>query len=110
MIFAARNFLADQRANESVVLQLKIIENGEPRTETLPYTLLRKHVTRSEIQGILGNFHVRTKDNQHYSIKYIKSNDFDENIRAVQNGKGNKIVIEINLGGGDQYNFKDPNE
>jgi hypothetical protein len=55
--------------------------------------IIRRDITRSEIQGILG---VLMKDmNQKYKIAYLSKIEFLDKIYQIQKSKLDKLVIEI---------------
>ncbi|MCT7646381.1 hypothetical protein [Aliarcobacter butzleri] len=57
----------------------------------LPIKLIRKNITRAEINGILGAF---DKDSK-FCIAHTSSVEFFEDIENIQNGKSNEICIVI---------------
>ncbi len=54
-------------------------------------SIIRKHITRSEILGILGIFQKNSKDR--YNIDYLSTQKFFDDLYELQRGKTDRLVI-----------------
>ena len=81
------NFFA--RRKELKEIEIYIVIDGVKKL--IPIKIARKNVTRAEIKGIMSDF---DKDHN-YTINYLKSSKFMNDIFLVQKGKKNDLTIEI---------------
>ena len=54
----------------------------------------RKHISRSEVQGVLAAFQTNCKSR--YSIEYLSDISFLDEIYLIQNNQLNKLLIKLN--------------
>ncbi|MBS9781632.1 MAG: hypothetical protein KGV56_03985 [Gammaproteobacteria bacterium] len=82
------NYRSNKKLNENIEIELVC----EEECQILPQTIKRRHFNRSEVQGVLGNFY---ESNQRYDSKCLCTDNFSQQLEAVQNGKSNKLQIHI---------------
>lgn len=99
MIASGYNFIA--RRKEMKEIEIYIIAKG--KKGQIPIKILRKDVTRAEIKGIMSDY---DKDHN-FTISYLKSAEFLNDIILIQKGKKDSLVIEIK--DPDKFDF-DENE
>lgn len=99
MIASGYNYIA--RKKEMNEIEIFISINHQKRQ--LPIKIIRKNVTRAEIKGIMSDF---DKDHN-FTISYLKSPEFMNDIFLIQRGKKDSLIIKIN--DSDKFNF-DENE
>ncbi|MCZ6158078.1 hypothetical protein [Campylobacter ureolyticus] len=87
MMASGYNFFA--RRKELKEIEIYIVIDGVKKL--IPIKIARKNVTREEIKGIMSDF---DKDHN-YTINYLKSSKFMNDIFLVQKGKKNDLTIEI---------------
>lgn len=87
MMASGYNFFA--RRKELKEIEIYIVIDGVKKL--IPIKIARKNVTRAEIKGIMSDF---DKDHN-YTINYLKSSKFMNDIFLVQKGKKNDLTIEI---------------
>ena len=87
MFFAFKNWWN----NKKQLKPIPIIIERMGQKEVLPFEIMRKNITRSEIFGVLGNF---DKDNS-WKIKYTSSPDFFKQVSEVQESKRDEVIIHI---------------
>ncbi|MCZ6168584.1 hypothetical protein [Campylobacter ureolyticus] len=87
MMASGYNFFA--RRKELKEIEIYIVIDGVKKL--IPIKIARKNVTRAEIKGIMSDF---DKDHN-YTINYLKSSKFMNDIFLVQKGKKNNLTIEI---------------
>lgn len=72
-------------------IDVYFIVDGEKRELALDLT--RRHITRSEVQGILGN--LLKKEHPQYKIDYLSNMKFLNDIFSIQQGKLNYLEIVL---------------
>lgn len=87
MFFAFKNWWNNKK--QLKLIQIIIDRNGEK--VKLPFEIMRKNLTRSEVFGILGAF---DKDSK-FDIKYTSSRDFFRQVSDVQEAKKDEIIIYL---------------
>lgn len=90
MIAAGWNLLRNLKQNKNVTLSFKIEEKILCLSEI---SIMRKHVSRSEIMGLLGVYQKDSKER--FKIAYLSKRAFFENLYAVQDGKSDELIIEL---------------
>ena len=106
MIGTGYNFLQNRKQNQKI----KIYFDVEGIDYLLDLDMPRKHISRSEIQGILSAF--QNVPSQRYSIEYLSDINFLDDIYKIQNNILDelKIIIsekEMNGWKIDDKNFHD---
>lgn len=56
-------------------------------------SIIRKHITRSEVLGILGV--VQKNSKERYNIAYLSQTRFFDDLYEIQIGKSDKLIMEI---------------
>lgn len=79
--------------------KIKIILLINDKQQELPLTILRRHFTRAEILGVLGVF----DKNSDFRILHTATQEFFDDIQAVQLGKKDEIIIPIKKENDDKY-------
>lgn len=97
MIASFYNLIA--RKKDMNEIEIFVIINAKKRQ--LPVKIMRKNFTRAEIKGIISDF---DKDHN-FTISYLKSPEFLNDIFLIQKGKKDSISIEIK--GGDKFDFSE---
>jgi len=87
MFFAFKNWWNNKKQLKPI--QIIIDRNGEK--EILPFEIMRKNFTRSEIFGVLG---ACDKDSK-FEIKYTASRDFFRQVSEVQESKIDEVIIYL---------------
>lgn len=101
MIFVAYKWWQDRKQGEKVTISFSL--NGrEICLENI--SIIRRHITRSEILGMLGVIQKNSKER--YNIDYLSDARFFEDLYAVQKGKLNKLVIDVTGDEIEQFNVK----
>ncbi len=93
LFFTFWNFISNRINNKKLNknIQIKLVcEGQEPKV--LLQTIKRRHFTRSEVQGILGNYYV---GKERYDSSYLCTEIFSERLENVQNGDSDILVITI---------------
>lgn len=67
-------------------------------------SIIRKHITRSEILGMLGVIQKNSKER--YNIEYLSETKFFEDLYAIQKGGSQKLFIEVSTDELEQFNNK----
>ncbi len=55
--------------------------------------IIRKNISRAELQGILGVF--RKDTNKNYDVEYLSTIEFLDSIYRVQKSKEDKLIIKL---------------
>ncbi len=85
------NRYASYRQSKPVAIVLKNEFSGETIELT---TVTRKHLSRAEISGVLGQFKLDSL--QRYNIEYLSNQKFYDALMKAQNDKSDRIVIFLN--------------
>lgn len=93
LVFTVWNWHSNRKWNKKLEEDIKIELYNKQNDETyiLPHTIRRRHFTRSEIQGLLGNYNGVGR----YEIAYMASEDYPKAIDRVQNGDTNKLIVYV---------------
>jgi hypothetical protein len=89
LIFVALNFYKGRKNDEKIEIYFDI--NGEK--EKLTTFILRKHITRAEIAGILRS--KKKTEVSEFNIEYLSSVNYLEDIFKIQKGKKDSLIIHI---------------
>lgn len=89
------------RQNQKIQIYF-LIDGKEIFLENI--SIIRKHITRSEILGMLGVIQKNSKER--YNIEYLGETKFFEDLYAIQKGSSHKLVIEISEDELKQFNIK----
>ena len=82
-----------------------VLSHGDEKIE-LPVPLLRAELTRQEVLGRIGMIPMK-KQNDRYSIRYINTVEFWEQLTQVMEGAGEGIItIPLKEGELDQFDLK----
>lgn len=92
MIFTIWNWCTNRRWNNLLEQDIEIVLKCGEKQYKLPHTVKRRHFTRSEIQGILGNCY---QSSGRYNLPYLGKPEYSEAIRHIQNGGSNTLVIPV---------------
>lgn len=90
MVTVLWNWFKNIKSNDKIVIYFQtqtttvLLEN---------ISIIRKHITRSEVLGILGV--VQKNSKERYNIAYLSQTRFFNDLYEIQIGKSNKLVIEI---------------
>jgi hypothetical protein len=95
MFFAFKNWWN----NKKQLKPIPIIIDKNGKKDILPFDIMRKNLTRSEVFGVLGAFDKESN----FSIKYTASKDFFRQVSDVQEGKKDEIVIYLK--DGDKFDW-----
>jgi hypothetical protein len=90
MVTVLWNWFKNRKFNDKIVLCFKT------QAETIllkNISIIRKHITRSEVLGILGV--VQKNSKERYNIAYLSQTRFFDDLYEIQIGKSDKLVIEI---------------
>jgi hypothetical protein len=71
---------------------VQIVLNNNDTIHNLA-TVMRKHLTRAEVLGMLGQFQLDST--QRYNIKYLSTSQFYDSVINAQNDRSNQIVIHL---------------
>ena len=90
MVTVLWNWFKNIKSNDKIVIYFQ--------TQTITVLLenisiIRKHITRSEVLGILGV--VQKNSKERYNIAYLSQTRFFDDLYEIQIGKSDKLVIEI---------------
>lgn len=93
LFFTAKSWLNDRK--NSVDITIKLNHDGsEPIV--LAQTIKRRHLTRSEVQGVLANaYHHPNDPKARYDIPFLASKAFSQHLESVQDGKTDTLIIRI---------------
>lgn len=67
-------------------------------------SIIRKHITRSEILGMLGVIQKNSKER--YNIDYLSESKFFEDLYEIQRGGSQKLVIKVSADEFEQFDIK----
>lgn len=90
MVTVLWNWFKNRKSNDKIVIYFQtqtttvLLEN---------ISIIRKHITRSEVLGILGV--VQKNSKERYNIAYLSQTRFFDDLYEIQIGKSDKLVIEI---------------
>lgn len=91
--FTLNNWLNDRKNNVDIPIELTHADEPPIR---LAQTIKRRHLTRSEVQGVLANaYHHPDNPKARYDIPFFASKAFSEHLESVQDGKKDMLSIEI---------------
>jgi len=74
-------------------IQLYFIDENHHEFLLENISIVRKHITRSEVLGILGV--IQTNSKERYNIDYLSSKAFFDDLYAIQKGELNNLFISI---------------
>lgn len=74
-------------------IQIYFIDENHHELLLENISIVRKHITRSEVLGILGV--IQTNSKERYNIDYLSSTAFFNDLYAIQKGTLNKLFITI---------------
>ena len=90
MITVLWNWVKNRKSNDKI----KIYFQTKTTTVLLEnISIIRKHITRSEVLGILGV--VQKNSKERYDIAYLSETSFFDDLYEIQIGKSDKLIIEI---------------
>lgn len=89
MIFVVVNFFRNKKQQDIISLCF-VLEDKEFCIHTY---IMRKHLTRAEVSGLLGFFQKNSKDR--HNIKYLSSEQYLKDIYDIQSGKKSKLLINV---------------
>lgn len=96
LCFTWLNWWRDRRGNDDIAIVLVF----EDQQITLPQTIKRRHLTRSEVQGVLANAY-RHPDNPkaRYDIPFLASHAFSKRLEKAQESKikANIDILKIDI-------------
>ncbi|MDQ1339078.1 MAG: hypothetical protein QG567_228 [Campylobacterota bacterium] len=90
MVTVLWNWFKNRKSNDKIVIYFQtqtttvLLEN---------ISIIRKHITRSEVLGILGV--VQKNSKERYNIAYLSQTRFFDDLYEIQIGKSDKLIIEI---------------
>jgi hypothetical protein len=87
MLFAGMNWFANRIQRKPI--RIYVEQAGERKL--MPEEPPRKNLTRAEINGILGAVHCE----RHFSIAYLKTEAFFKELKEIQKGKKDELIIPI---------------
>ncbi|OHE05242.1 hypothetical protein [Sulfurimonas sp. RIFOXYB12_FULL_35_9] len=90
MLAVLWNWYKNKKSNDKIVIYF------QTQTETIllkNISIIRKHITRSEVLGILGV--VQKNSKERYNIAYLSQTRFFNDLYDIQTSKSDKLVIEI---------------
>lgn len=94
LFFTGRSWWNDRKNNLDITI--KLYHAGSGGSVTLAQTIKRRHLTRSEVQGVLANaYHHPTDPKARYDIPFLAGKNFSQRLEGVQDGKSNTLVIDI---------------
>lgn len=102
MFFVAYKWHQDKKQNQKIKISF-LVGNKEICLEN--FSIIRRHITRSEILGILGVIQKNSKER--YSIEYLGERQFFDDLYAAQKGNLNKIIIKLSKEELGQFYIKD---
>ncbi|SUO97052.1 hypothetical protein [Suttonella ornithocola] len=96
VIFTIKNYYYTKKTEKKLNQNIRIIlrHPESKREHQLTQTIKRRHATRGEIQGILGNIY--NIQNKRYNIPYMREPAYSAQIEAIQNGNSDTLIIDIN--------------
>lgn len=90
MITVLWNWFKNRKSND----RIKICFQTQAKTFMLEnISIIRKHITRSEVLGILGV--VQKDSSKRFNIAYLSQTCFFDDLYEIQIGKSDKLIIEI---------------
>lgn len=93
LFFTFRNWLNNRKGKADINIELH--HNGKPPIH-LSQSIKRRHLTRSEVQGVLANaYHHPSKPKARYDIPFLASKDFSQHLESIQDGETDRLVIYI---------------
>ncbi len=102
MLFAGYNFYQQRKERKQELEKIKIYFKVDDTDYLLDLDIPRKHISRSEIQGILAAFQSDIKGR--YSIAYLSEISFLDDIFKIQNNEIDKLDIVVTQAEFDQFN------
>lgn len=100
MLAAGKNYLNDRKQLQEV----QICFNHMGQKLPLDLGIMRKHISRAEVMGILGVIQKDSRDK--YNIDYLSTPEFMENIFRIQKGELDEILIEVSSKELEQFNVE----
>lgn len=101
VLFVIYKWWQDRKQDEKIAISFSL--NGqEILLENI--SIIRRHITRSEILGILGVIQKNSKER--YNIDYLSDVRFFEDLYKIQKGTLNKLVIVVTDNELEQFNLK----
>lgn len=74
-------------------IQIYFIDENHQKLLLENISIVRKHITRSEVLGILGV--IQTNSKERYNIDYLSSTAFFDDLYAIQKGDLSELFINI---------------
>lgn len=96
MCVSIYNICVSRKNNDDISVILTC--EGEEDIQ-LVQTIKRKHLTRSELQGVLRNATMKSS----YDIPYLYSSNFSDSMSKVQDARAEKTIV-IKIDSVDEYN------
>lgn len=90
------------RQNQKI--QIYFLLDGKEEIFLENISIIRKHITRSEILGMLGVIQKNSKER--YNIEYLSEAKFFEDLYNIQKGGSQKLLIEVSADELEQFNIK----
>lgn len=93
LFFTWRSWQSDKNGKVDIAIELRH-HNKIPIK--LEQTIKRRHLTRSEVQGVLANaYHRDDTPRARYDIPFLASKSFSQRLESVQDGKSDILIIDI---------------
>ena len=102
MLGTGYNFYKQRTERKQELQKIKIYFNVDEEKYLLDLDMPRKHISRSEIQGILAAFQSNIKGR--YSLAYLSEITFLDDIFNIQNNKLEKLHIKVTQEEFKQFN------
>ncbi|MDY0322130.1 MAG: hypothetical protein RBR23_10380 [Arcobacteraceae bacterium] len=90
MILVIINFFKNKKQLDKIELCFAIEGQNEI---CIPTYLMRKHITRAEISGLLGFIQKNSKER--HNIVYLSSEQYLKDIYDIQSGKKDRLLINV---------------
>lgn len=100
LILVGINYFKNQKKNETI--SIYICQNGQQ--EEIHNSIIRQHITRGEIKGVLNDC---SNGTQSYDIAYLSSKEFFKQMQELHKNKTDKIVIQVT--NEDTYTYRPNN-
>lgn len=88
--FTAINWWNNRKQNVDVIIELVLADTSQKKA--LIQTIKRRHLTRSEVLGVLGTVY---QGNKRYDIPFLAKREFSKRLEKAQEGKTEILQIEI---------------
>lgn len=100
LVLVVINYYKNKKKNSAINI---CVLQGDKKT-VIQDSVIRQHVTRSEIKGVLND----CSGGSNYEIAYLSSRDFFEQMQKLYKGKTNEFVIKLTEN--DKYQLKTEND